>query len=218
MPTWSILIPTLSSRHGYLKRLLAVLLPQAEDAEPGSVEVVALHNDGNWPLIEIRQALLDDARGEWLSFVDDDDMVEPDYIPSILACLKLDPDFVAFQQAIYWDGKRDARTVYTGLQFREVGWAAYLDRFVCDVTHINPVRTTLARQAGYKQFVDGWEDRGFNDALRPLLRTQEEIPRVMYHYLHRSTNTVQNFLGPHGYLPRPYIASPAFRWHSWSTG
>jgi hypothetical protein len=211
---WSILIPTLSSRHDFLAQLLDVLLPQAE-ACPG-IEVVALHNDGNWPLMDIRQALLDDARGEWLSFADDDDMVEADFVPAVAACLEKDPDYVAFQHAFYVDGHRDPRTVHTGINLG--GWHDLPDRYVRDVTHVNPVRSSLARQAGYRQLVGGWEDRGYDWALRPLLRTQEEIPRVMYHYYSRTSGTVQNKLPPHAYALRPEVTSPAFRWHEWSTG
>lgn len=215
--TWSVLIPTLSSRHDLLARLLGVLLPQAE-ASPG-VEVVGLHNDGNWPLADIRQALLDDARGDWVSFADDDDLVEPDFVATVLACLGKDPDCVAFWHALYVDDVPDSRRVHTGIARSASlqGWHETADGYACNINHVSPVRTGLARKAGFR-VVDGWEDRGYVQALQPLLRTHEEIPRVLYHYYHRTSGSASTTLGPHAYAPRPAVSSPAFRWHPWSTG
>jgi len=215
-PALSVLVATLSSRHDYLARLLDVLLPQAEKAG-GQVEIVALHNDGNWPLRQIRQALLDDARGRWLAFADDDDLVSDDYVPAVLTALADDPDYVAFRHAFYINGQRDPREVRTGIDLG--GWHSDTpDYYIRDVTHVNPARTTLARQAGFRQHVDGWEDRGYDWALRPLLKTQAVIDRVLYHYYWRpTTGSVQTSQEPHAYLPRPHVDSPAFRWHPWST-
>lgn len=210
---WSILIATLSERQEKLVSLLCtLLLPQAEAA--GDVEVVALYNNGEYPLQDIRQALLDDARGQWVSFVDDDDLVEPDYIPAVINCLYRDPDYVAFRHALYWGEHLDPRPVVTGLG---LGWCDTHDYYIRDVTHINPARTALARQAGFRQLVQGYEDRGYVTRLRPLLKTQISISRVLYHYR-------QSMLNPLAYQPsgpvrpRPVIDSPYFRWHPWSTG
>lgn len=215
-PLLSVLIPTLSSRHLFLSRLLKVLLPQAEAAPPGTVEVVGLHNDGNWPLMVIRQALLDDARGRWTGFVDDDDLVSGDYVPAILLALEQDPDYVAFRHAYYVDGRLDPKGVRSGITLG--GWYETPEFYVRDITHINPARAVLARQAGFRAEVDGWEDRGYDWALRPLLRTQAVIHRVLYHYHARTSGSVQTAsLPPHAHLPRPEVTSPVFRWHPWST-
>jgi hypothetical protein len=214
---WTIAIPTLSSRHDMLARLLDVLLPQAE-AYPG-VEISALHNDGNWPLVEIRQAMLEDAGEDYISFIDDDDMVSADYVSSIMAALEKGPDCVAFWCALSHDGVPDPHDVHMGIALSggSEGWHNTPDHYVCNINHICPVRTSIARQAGFSIF-DGWEDRGYVRSLQPLLQTQEEIPRVLYHYLARTTNSTCHVLGPHAYLPRPVITSPVFRWHAWSTG
>lgn len=214
-PAWSILIPTLSSRHDLLARLLGGLLPQAEQTPPGAVEVVALHNDGNWPLAGIRQALLDDARGSRVSFVDDDDLVADTYIQDILAAFDQDPDYVAFRAAYYADGVRDPRDTRTGIRLGS--WYDTPQFLARDIIHLCPARTTLARQAGFGTTVDGYEDRGYDWALRPLLKSEAVIDKVLYHYYWRSRGSVQTGLPPHAYAPRPHVDSPVFRWHPWST-
>lgn len=210
---WSILIPTLSSRREKLRRLLDVLLPQAE--EDGCVEVVALHNDGEKPLAEYRQALLEDARGEYLSFVDDDDLVAADFVAAVTAAMYTRPDFIAFEAAYYRDGRFDS-CVRTGLQYQT--WRDDGDRRDRDVTHLNPVRAELARQADFRAPSEGAEDWSYVSALRPLLKTQADTGKLLYHYHHNSSDSVQHHLPPHAHAPRLEVASPAFRWHEWSTG
>ena len=50
---------------------------------------------------EGRQALLEDARGDYVSFVDDDDMVEPDFVPAVTAAQ------IEFMMKLYAAGERD---------------------------------------------------------------------------------------------------------------
>jgi hypothetical protein len=219
VPAWSILIATLAYRQEKLRRLLGVLLPQADQA-PGQVEVVALRNTGEWSIGEIRQALLEDARGAYVSFVDDDDLVEPDFVPAVLAAMESGPDYIAFRHAYYEGGVFDRETV-TGIQHG--GWFNTPGCYVRDVTHVNPVLTGLARRAGFSDMGSG-EDVAYADRLRPLLRSQAEIDRVLYRYFHDWSGSVQAGLPPQVFLRRYRhlcrlpVDSPSFRWHDWSTG
>ena len=213
-PLWSILTPTLSSRQAKFLDLMSVLLPQAE--ADGRVEVVALHNDGERSIAEYRQALLEDARGDFISFADDDDMVEPDFVAAVTAAMEGWPDYIAFWHAYYVDGFREPRPVVTGIQHGH--WHDTADALIRGVTHINPVRSVIARHADFRRPSEGLEDWSYVTAIRPLLRTQAEIPRVLYHYRHSPGDSVQYGLAPHAFAPRPAISSPAFRWHERSTG
>jgi glycosyl transferase family 2 len=220
-PDWSLLIATATARAAALTRLLAILAPQAEQAA-GRVEVVALRNAGGLDtegLARIRQALLDEARGEWVSYADDDDTVEPDFIPAVLAAMAARPDaeFVAF-------GNRYSTAhapglhidVTTGLRFG--GWYDNGRAAIRDITHINPVRAATARAAG--GFTGGHpgepEDRRYVGRLRAALagRPEAAIDRILYHYHHDPACSVQFRTVPHadgGPLPAP--PGPWFRWH-----
>jgi hypothetical protein len=219
VPAWSILIATLGSRQEKLKRLLDVLLPQAEAS--GQVEVVALRNSGERSIGRLRQVLLEDARGRYASFVDDDDMVAEDLVPVVLEAMAGSPDYVAFRHAYYENGVLDPRVVITGIQHG--GWFDVPEAYYRDVTHVNPVRTELALEAGFRDQGSG-EDTAYADRLRPLLRSQAEIDRVLYHYFHDWSDSTQVGLPPQvllrrcRYMRRLQVASPAFRWHAWSTG
>jgi hypothetical protein len=211
---WSVLCCTLSSRHAKFLNLMDVLLPQCE--KDGRVEVVALHNDGERPVAEYRQALMEDARGDYVSCVDDDDMVEPDFVAAITAAMEGFPDYIAFHHAYYVNGFREPRPVVTGIQYEH--WHDTADALIRGVTHINPVRSVIARHADFRRPSGGLEDLSYVEDVIPLLRTQVEIPRVLYHYRHNPSDSRQFQLAPHAYAPRPVISSPAFRWHELSTG
>jgi len=221
VPAWSILIATLASRQEKLQRLLGVLLPQAEKA--GNVEVVALHNLGEYHIGRYRQALLEDARGEYVSFFDDDDLPEPDFVESVLTAMRerpegKPPDYIAFYHVYYEDGIRWPLSVITGLEYRDKGWVDTAEGYYRDVTHVNPARAELARQASFIVTAPGQsEDRLYNDTIRRLARTQAVIPRELYHYYHSRSDSVQFVLPPQPRLPPLTVASPAFRWHEGST-
>lgn len=197
--------------------LLEGLFPQVE-AYPGQVEVVALRNPGGLAqnqLAGLRQALLTDARGTWISFVDDDDLVSSHYVKSVMEALEQDPDFVAFTMAYYEAGVLDSRPVFTGLHLER--WSDSLRACFRDITHVNPVRTSIARQAGFPSPPGASaEDWQYVEAVRPLLAggKQVVINDDLYHYRHNWTNSVQNGsvpFRPPGRLPR--INHLAFRWH-----
>lgn len=210
---WSVLIPTLASRRDKLRRVLDLLLPEAE--KHGRVEVVGLHNNGEKPIADYRQALLEDARGKYISFVDDDDLVEPDYVPVIAAAMETGVDYIAFWNQLYRDEARDPIPTWTGINYRS--W--YDEGFarIRDVTHINPARAELAKQCDFRAPSDGSEDWSYISQLRGLLQTQAVIERVLYHYYWTSSDSVQHNLAPHTYAPPLEVDSPAFRWHEMST-
>jgi len=101
-PTWSVLIPTVPRRRHHLFRLIDYLGEQIGD---GPVELLALLDNKRRTIGAKRQALLDMARGDWVSYVDDDDWIAEDYISQILAVLRSDkPDLVVFPIVVTING------------------------------------------------------------------------------------------------------------------
>jgi glycosyl transferase family 2 len=182
-PTWSILVPTLGERRPLFERLMAGLLPQL-DPFGGQVRVVGWHNDGSPSLPKIRQTMVATAPTEYVSFVDDDDLVSPDYVAEVVAALGTRPDYVGFQVQCYSDGAPTA-VAYHSLEFSR--WRNLPGRYERDISHVNPIKTRLARRADFTQGGPRRaEDRIWADQLRRsrLLRTQVVVPRILYHYLY----------------------------------
>jgi glycosyltransferase involved in cell wall biosynthesis len=210
-PTLSILVPTLGERRALFERLMAGLLPQA-DPYAGRVRVVGWHNDGSPSLPKIRQAMVLGAETDYLAFVDDDDLVSPDYVARIMAALDDRPDYVGFQVQCYSDGVPTA-VAYHSLEFKR--WRNFAGRHERDISHINPIRTRIARLVDFTVTrAGGAEDRAWADQLRSrrLLRSQVVVPHILYHYLY--TPKGSRWQKPRAIVPgaRSALASPFFSW------
>lgn len=226
-PLWSILMATHASRHQRFGLLARSLCSQAADwhqlAPPGvpGVEIAGLYNHGGRPVGEYRQALLNAARGQWVSFVDDDDWVDPDFVDTIALILTgRGPDVVSFDVDYTEVGgpsqwQRCVLDVTAG--WREDGATMYRD-----LTVVQPIRAELARLGEF----DGWpEDRAWRQGVLDRLAetgdslSQVRADRVLYYYRHNWADSVQASgglrLGP-GDLDRPRPALDAeSRWFRW---
>lgn len=217
-PTWSILVPTLGERRALFERLMAGLLPQL-DPYAGRVRVVGWFNNGSPSLPKIRQTMVLGAETDYLSFVDDDDLVAPYFVDEVMAALATRPDYVGFQVQCYSNGAPIA-IAHHSLAFTR--WRNMPGRFERDISHINPIKTALARRANFAKARSGAaEDRDWAGQLRraQVLRSEVVVPRVMYHYLYSTSR--EPGLGSRWQtsdlkLIRPgersTVASPYFTW------
>jgi hypothetical protein len=211
---WSILVATLARRADKLNLMLSDLGPQIEAAD-GQVEIIAYRNHGERTLGHIRQVLVEAADGEYLSFVDDDDRVPPYYVSEVLPLLD-GVDYIGFRMQAYLDGVPYKPTFHS---LRYEGWSADDNGFYRDTSHLNPVRTVLARQCDFRR-TDPPEDVAWADQLRDLAITEHYIDRVMYHYYSSAYDsawrpgheTDKTWSGN-----RPEIDVLNFRWHPEST-
>lgn len=218
-PTWTILVPTLGQRRELLRQMLDGLMPQV-DAHPG-VDVLAYWDNGEASLAEKKQALLEAARGEYISFVDDDDTVSDDYVSAIVEALRARPDYVGLKLQVYENGRP---FVLSHHSLRHGGWInpgrPYYRR---DITCANPMRTDIARTARFDTERGRAEDVPWVTQLRNggLLKTEVFIDRVLYHYwwvpaesAWQSPHSQIRPRDPAGQPWRPLTAdSPHFAWH-----
>lgn len=88
-PLLSILVPTIPGRETKLHSLLSSLEAQAarQTAAGHSVEVLVLRDNKQRTIAAKRNALLRIARGMYVAFVDDDDLVAPHYVQTIVRAL-----------------------------------------------------------------------------------------------------------------------------------
>jgi len=97
----SILIASLIEREYYLKRILSILEPQLTP----EVELV-IEIDNRELILGIKQQkLLERAKGDYVCYVDEDDIIPPYYVSEILKAIESEPDCVATNGIITVDGK-----------------------------------------------------------------------------------------------------------------
>lgn len=181
---WSILILTKESRLGVLERMLTVIGPQVAEFH-NDVELLVRTYDPKLPLGESRQLLIDDAKGDYVSFVDDDDLVPFDFVRRILP--ELGPvDMVGFKVGIWIDGKWNRMAIHSLKcgKWEEKGGVCYRD-----LSHLNPIRTELVRKARFEG-IRG-EDHRWATKLRSLgvVKTEKFIDDMLYLYVYRNGHT-----------------------------
>lgn len=217
-PTWTILIPTLGQRRDTFERLLNHLLPQLEPYG-GRFRVEALWNNGEWPLGVIRQKLLDSVTTDYVSFIDDDDMVADFYAEEVSRALQSRPDSVGWIAQCYSDGRR-FKKAYHSLEYRTWrgdGKGKGTNALYRDFSHTNVIRNDLAQQGRFDVTRPGEaEDLTWVAQLRGKLIREVYVNRIMYHYYHSRANSTwsQRYgnidRGPHQRLT---IGHPLFGWH-----
>lgn len=97
----SILTPTIPERSAQVSALCAKIAEQSTGAQ---VEHLVLCDNRTRTIGAKRQALVDIARGDYFSFVDDDDDISPDYVASILTAINAGADVVTFRQRAIYNG------------------------------------------------------------------------------------------------------------------
>jgi hypothetical protein len=213
--TWTILVPTIPERAHLLDRLLGILLPQVEPYL-GDVTVLAWRNAGTPSLGDIRDALMRDAPGRHVSFIDDDDRVPEYYVEQVMLALAQDPDHVGFQLDYSTNGIGQEIVDHS---LRHGRWHRTSEgQLVRDFTHIDPIRREIALRG---TFVTGRphraEDRHWVKRVRPFLAGGSEvyIDKIMYYYEWREDTTA--WQRPHliasTCAPLPVVPSPYFKWH-----
>jgi len=214
-PTWTILVPTLGQRGPLFRRLLDVVLPQL-DEHAGRVRVLAWWNNGSPSLGEVRDGLLAEAESEYVSFIDDDDLVPEYYVAEVVNALASRPDHVGFKIEYSTNGEQ-VEVVDHSLRWRK--WGRSADGMLYrDFTHLDPVRADFARFGSFARARAGRaEDRVWVKQVRMHLVTETYIDKVMYRYLFRDDTTAwarpAEIARKSG---RPTIDHPLFSWHPMS--
>lgn len=218
-PTWTVLVATIGERRDLFGRLLDVLLPQTVPYA-GRVRVLAYWSNGDPALPEIRQRMVDAVDTDYLCCVDDDDLVPGYYVAEVMAAVESRPDYVGFDVQCYTDGLPTALAHHS---LRYAGWYGDGYELYRDISHLNPIRTDLARLADFRRIRPRQpEDRGWVQQLRDSRRLRSEvvIDKVMYHYLHvpvRSAGIGSRWRVPdrirrQGFEPLP-VDHPYFSYH-----
>ena len=175
---FEILIPTMPNRRHLFERVLQILRPQIV---PG---VIIQSDSGSGSIGTKRQRMIDRAIGEYIAFVDDDDIVSDDYVERILPCLESSPDCVGITMHVKIDGRdwHPSPIFRHSLRFaHNPAWQGQ-ER---TPHHLCPLRREVALKSRFSDKMWG-EDYDFAIGLLPHLRTEEwsgDDPIYFYEYL-----------------------------------
>ena len=142
------------------------------------IEILMLTDNKRMMLGRKRNIMVDMAQGKYVQFIDDDDRIEPDMFRTVLDATSHDADVITFLAAVSLNGA-PAKNCRYSVEFEvdrntEEGYERLPNHICC-------VKRELAQRVSYPHIPYG-EDAGYSKLLRPLLKTEHHIPRVLYHY------------------------------------
>lgn len=179
-PQLSILIPTLPNRINMLYRLLGILQPQLKEYK---IEVL-LDSTRGITIGEKRNRMLDQAKGDYICYIDDDDSISGDYVDKVMQGIFKGVDCCSLNGLYRPDNAREQLFVHS---------IKYKDFYEEDgilvrcPNHLNVVKREHALACKFPDW-DRSEDSQYAFRLRDagLLKTEHVIEGVIYNYEYNS--------------------------------
>lgn len=190
-PMLSILIchaPWQRDRVKLFNRLHANLITQIAGVE-GHVEIL-INDESKLFIGQKRNKLLQQANGQYVAFVDDDDNVSVDYIYLLLNGISRGVDCCSLRGILTDDGRNPRifeHSVRHG-QYATVDPATHKGvSYLRYPNHLNCIKASIAKQFTFAEINHGedtdWATQIFNSG---LIKTEYWIDDVIYYYEYRS--------------------------------
>lgn len=182
-PILSILICTIEGRENKLNELMACLALQIKQNNLiNNIEILTSKDKrGEHTIGFKRNTLLQNCTGEWAAFIDDDDMVSFDYLPSIIKILRENsPDVIGIQGIITTDGSNPKTFIHS---LKYTTWYEQGGMYYRPPNHLNPIRTSIGKQFTFPESNHG-EDREWSMAIcnAGALKTEYFVEKPCYFY------------------------------------
>ena len=172
----AILICSLEERRESLARLI--------DSIPSHPDLIIIPEVDNREITTgaKRNKLLQRAKdvgAEYVSFVDDDDIIYPEYVGEFIKAIEQKPDAIGFKGWITFDGANKTEWRISVRYPYEKRGNVYL-RFN---NHLSPIKTELALQIKYPDITFG-EDYDYARRLKAegLVKKEVFVNKHLYHY------------------------------------
>lgn len=179
---FSILICSLEKRKPYLDRLMAKLCPHVN--KYNDVQVLINTDSGQMTIGEKRNKLIDTADGDYIAFIDDDDLVADEYVELVMGAINQQADVVGMIGIMTTDG-RNPKTFIHSMQYDH--WYESGGIYYRMPNHLNPVRKEYALATKFP-LINSGEDHDYSNRMFNLLKGKKEIyiPEPIYFYDYRT--------------------------------
>ncbi|MCV2369023.1 hypothetical protein [Roseateles oligotrophus] len=173
---WSILVPTLPARRELRKRLLDILEPQV--ARYPDVELLVLEDNRSRQYGPKLQAMINIAQGEYVNFVDDDDLISDHYVETIYPLLT-GVDCVGFSAQVSVEGGPFKSVFYS---IKNKVWVDAPEGYYRNPQHLTPIRRELVLQVPWVGHYGADRTWSHKMASKGLLKTENVTNEVLYTY------------------------------------
>lgn len=192
----SILIPTTPDREVFFATLMTELCHQVlklsdwyEKDYWQYVEILKDNRPQPVTIGEKRNALLQQASGEWVAFIDSDDMISRNYLKILLGnigTIRSHVNCFSLRGVMTTDGKNPEIFEHS-IKYKEWRTTDNEVKYERFINHLNCIRTSIAKQFKYPK-VNMGEDHNYSKQLRAsgLFTSEGEINEVLYYYKYRT--------------------------------
>jgi len=148
-----------------------------------TVQLLSIMDCKNMTVGEKRNLIKKQALGEYLDFIDDDDRISGDYLPSIIEAVGSGADCITFRGE-YKEGEKITDWIITTAG-NLVDTHTMLYR---KPNHISPVRRDIYEKCDFTLKNYG-EDSDYSEQINKLIKTEFHIPKKLYFYDFDSNNS-----------------------------
>jgi len=175
---WTIGILHLPKRANFYNALMSELNKQIKllNAE-NIIEIITETDNGENSVGKKRNNVIDKAKGEYVCFIDDDDMITDIYVSKTLKALETKPDVVELVGFLPKYNLPFIHNLNCGGHFKKDGIQFRTPN------HLNTIKTEIAKQVRYPEISHG-EDQDYSHRLwnSSLMKTESLIGERMYIY------------------------------------
>lgn len=186
----SILIPSVAERRNtFLPKSLNMLYGQLEALpieDQKQVEIIYLIDNKTMMLGDKRNLMVDMAKGEYIAFVDCDDRISADYISSLLEGIKSGADSIVFLASVSLNGNPPKICRYSKDYPNDYNTANEYHRLP---NHIPCIKKEVSKKVSFPSLKRA-EDAGYSKLLKPYLKTEHKIEKILYYYDYNDMTTV----------------------------
>lgn len=184
-PIWSILICSLHDRKYLLDALYENFKRQILNLD-ANIEVLVLVTDESPSIGEKRNWLLQNAKGDYISFFDDDDLPSNEYVSSIFNAIQENPDVITFKGDYKFRNEKEVIWVLKlGAERNAVfNTMNRIDYYVAPPNHIAVTKREIVLKYKFKEISMG-EDNDWADQIAEdqVLKKEIHIDKILYHYV-----------------------------------
>lgn len=176
----SILICSIERRKQKLQTLLNFLENQIIKTKyENYVEILVELDDEKKSIGEKRNNLLSKSSGDYIVFIDDDDLVSTNYIEKIVNSIQENSDCIGFKGRIEQNGEMCLFTNSLKIKNKY----SLNKQYFSHICHINPIKASIAKQYRFLDKFFG-EDKSWLKKIldSELLKTETFIDEEMYFY------------------------------------
>ena len=177
----SILIPTLINRTGLFERVYRQLSQQRLLLKkPQDCEIIYYRDSGRESIGAKRNKLIEEAQGDYIAFVDDDDKVSENYLEFLLNAIKDSPDCVQLNGVMTTNGANPRKFIHS------LSYNSYFEKdrvYFRPPNHLNCLKKSLVKDFKFQEINFGedteWAMRVCKSG---VLKTEFKHQVTLYYY------------------------------------